>query len=219
LVSAGVYNTSLPTVTNGQTVATQMDAAGRTFVDLGAVGATTVVNGGVAGSLAIGGNAANNASTAGNPVQVSVLAGSAEPTAATNGQNASLFSDLRHKLIVLPYANPENMVQGTVAGNISTTPGSSLLGAVSSNYLYVTSLSCTNSGSANALVSFTDGSAGTVIYQMNAVAGGGFVNTFPTPIFGKGTGGQSAAGHAIYVYVSTTTNTAVSCNASGYSGT
>jgi hypothetical protein len=172
--------------------------------------ATTTVDIGNTGGLG-----ANNAAAVGNPNTVAGFAQNAEPaTLATSGQTSALSTDLAHKLITLPYANPENFVQGTVAA-AATTPGTSLLASAGTGlYNYITALSCFNSGGSATTIVLTNGSGGTVFWQGYAAAsGGGFTISFPTPIGGK----SLSTATPVFVYAGTST-TSLSCNASGYKG-
>jgi hypothetical protein len=161
-----------------------------------------------------GGLGANNATAVGNPETVAGFAQTAEPTLAAAGQTSALATDLAHKLINLPYANPENFVQGTAAA-VATTPGTSLLPSAGTGlFNYITSISCFNSGSSATTVVLTNGSGGTTFWQGYAAAtGGGFTISFPTPIGGK----SLTAATAVFAFAGTST-TSLSCNASGYKG-
>ena len=182
-------------------------------ISLGQIGSTTVLTGGVAGSLGTGGLAANNATASGNPVPHSCIAVNVEATLATNGQNAECVTDLAHKQIVAPYANPENLVQGTTAAMTGTT-STSLLGVPGSGlHNYVTNLTCVNShATVGTFVTVQDGSGGTALYTLAAAAVfGGSTITFPAPLR------QPTANTALYV-ADVTTGANVICSASGYKG-
>lgn len=183
-------------------------------VNVAQVGGTNTVNGGVAGSQAVGGNAANNASTSGNPVQASCLAESAEPTLATNGQNASCATDLAHKLIVAPYANKENFVSGTTAAMTGTTSTLLLAAPAGSLRNYVTQIACVNShATVGTFITVQDGSGGTALATLAAASVFGGSNfTFPTPLK------QPTVATGLYV-ADVTTGANVICTATGYTGT
>lgn len=134
----------------------------------------------------------------------------AEQTAVTNGQGVSPASDLVGKLIVMPYANPENFTQGVTSAITDTTSTSVIASAGGSLRNYLTSCTATNShATVDTFVKILDGS--TIIYEAFALhLGGGFTVSFPTPL--KGT-----AATAINAQMVTTgTNVIVSC--SGYKG-
>ncbi len=193
---------------------TAADFTSNTGTNAKQINGTTILTGGVAGSQGVGGLAGNNASTSGNPVPVSALATSAEASLATNGQNAEFVTDLAHKQIVLPYANPENFVSGVITSAMTGTTSTSLVaspGGALRNY--ITQLVCTNShATVGTFIAVQDGSGGTTIYEAYAAAvGGGFSISFPTPLR------QPTTATALYV-ADVTTGANVICSASGYKG-
>lgn len=163
--------------------------------------------------LYVQGGAANNATTAGNPMQQSCLAVSAEPTLATNGQNASCIEDLAHKQIVMPYANKENFVSGTTSAMTGTTSTSLVAAPGSGLYNYITQISCVNShATVGTFVTVQDGSGGTALMTLAAASVfGGSSYTFPTPLK------QPTSNTALYV-ADVTTGANVICSATGYKG-
>lgn len=178
------------------------------------IGGTSVVGGGVGGSLGIGGLAASGASVSGNPVLAGGRAENAEPTAVTNGQVVTSARDLVGRDITFPYANKENLVEGTA--NVTGTTSTSLIAAPGSGlYVYVTAISCFNSGSTGTTVSFQNGSAGTTLWEGYAApSGGGFTHSFVTPIGGVN---NMTANTALYFQAGSSTTT-LYCNASGFKG-
>jgi hypothetical protein len=176
----------------------------------------TVVQSTAANLLAnVGGLAASGASVSGNPILNGGRAQNAEQTAVTNGQAVGLASDLVGRLIVSPYANKENFVGGTVS--VTGTSSTSLVAAPGASlYLYITAVSCFNSGSTLTTVLFQNGSGGTTIWEgVAAPTGGGFTHTFPVPIGGVN---NMTANTALYIQAGSATTT-LYCNASGYKGT
>lgn len=167
----------------------------------------------VNGDVVVVGAAADNATAAGNPVTVAAIATSAERTNATNGQNSGLVTDLAHKLITLPYANPENMVSGTTAAMTGTTSTSLIAAPASGLRNYITNITCVNShATVGTLVTVQDGSGGTALYTLAAgsLFGGASV-TFPVPLR------QPTTATALYV-ADVTTGANVICSATGYKG-
>lgn len=161
----------------------------------------------------VAGLAANNAAASGNPVLGSGVAQNAEPTAATNGQNAQLATDLAHKLIVSPYANKENLAEGTASA--TGTGSTSLVAAPGAGlYLYITHISCSNTGATAVEVSIQNGSGGTTIYSQGAAAGSGFEASFTTPIGGV----NAMTANTALFFASSASTTTLFCNASGYKG-
>lgn len=182
-------------------------------VALTQVGSTTVLTGGTNGSLGVGGLAANNATAGGNPIQQSCIAVSAEATLATAAQNAACVTDLAHKQIVLPYANPENFVSGTTAAMTSTTSTSLIASPGGALRNYITQISCVNShATVGTFVTVQDGSGGTALATLAAGSVfGGSSYTFPTPLR------QPTTATALFV-ANVTTGANVICSATGYKG-
>lgn len=146
-------------------------------------------------------------------VNVGVQAVTSENAAQTTAKLSQLVSDAVGKLIVLPYANPENFVSGVTAAMTGTTT-TSLLGAPATGLRnYITHIIATNShATVGTFVIIQDGSGGTTLYEGYAAAvGGGFSITLPTPLR------QPTTATALYcACVTTGSNTIVS--ASGYKG-
>lgn len=159
------------------------------------------------------GAAGSNAAASGNPIAISGTAGNAEPTLAANGQNATLFTDLAHKLIVAPYANPENLVQGTTAAMTGTTSTSLVAAPGAGLHNYITNLTCVNShATVGTFITVQDGSGGTALYTVAAGAVyGGSTMSLPAPLR------QPTANTALFV-ANVTTGANVICSASGYKG-
>lgn len=159
------------------------------------------------------GSAASGSSVSGNPLFNGGRAQNAEQTAVTNGQAVGLAADLVGKLIVLPYANPENFVSGVTAAMTGTTSTSLLAAPASGLRNYLTHLMCTNShATVGTFVLVQDGSGGTTIYEGYAAAvGGGFSMTLPVPLR------QPTTATALFVQ-DVTTGANVICSGSGYKG-
>ncbi len=180
-------------------------------ISIAQIGATTVVNGGLAGSLAIGGTVGNNVAPTGNPIPLAGIAASSEPSANTTTRVSQLITDLVGKLIVLPYANPENFVNGTTAAITDTTTTSIIAAQAAGVRTYITQITVTNShATVGTFVKVTDG-ASTILWEGYAAsAGGGATATFPTPLRGS----TATAVNAICV----TTGANVIVSVSGYKG-
>jgi hypothetical protein len=186
----------------------KVDSAGTAYIDAVASGALlNSLNSGVgtpgsaspASDIAIGGNAVN-----------------AEPTATTNGNNARAITDLVGKLIVLPYANPENFGVGQVTSAMTATTSTALTGMGAPGAAlrwYVTACTVSNShATVGTMINLQDGSGGATIWQFPAApAYGGATTTFPTAIR------QPTLNNGIFAVNATTgSNTFVSCT--GYKG-
>ena len=107
----------------------------------------------------------------------------------TNAQTNPLTSDTNGSLRVTLLASA-NKQSGTA--NTTGTSTTSLIGAVTSERIYVKSFSCANTGSTASLISFQDGSGGTTIWTTIVPAGGGSNLGADAPIF------WTTAGNALY---------------------
>jgi hypothetical protein len=180
-------------------------------VSLAQIGSTTVVTGGVNGTLAVGGNVATNVAIGTNPINNGAQGVSSENSAVTTGRMVQLVADLVGKLIVLPYANPENFTNGTTAAIVDTTTTSVIAAQGAGVRTYITQITVTNShATVGTFVKITDG-ASTILWEgYAAAAGGGATASFPTPLRGT----ANTAVNAICV----TTGANVIASVSGYKG-
>jgi hypothetical protein len=173
-------------------------------------------NGGTAGTQSVGGIVANNGTinSAVNPILVGGQAVSSENAAGTTAKLGQFVTDLVGKLIVLPYANPENFVSGVISSAMTGTTTTSLLAAPASGLRnYITQITVSNShATVGTDILIQDGSGGTTLYVIPAAAVfGGATLTFPVPLR------QPSTATAIFcANVTTGANTKVS--ASGYKG-
>jgi hypothetical protein len=202
--TAGVFSVKVDQTTPGTTNA----------VSLAQIGGTTIVNGGVAGSQSVGGTVATNVAITANPLNLGAQAVSAENTAVTTARQVQLVADLVGKLIVLPYANPENFVSGAITTAMTATTSTSLVSAPGAGLRnYITQITVSNAhATVGTDVAIQDGNAGTTIYTIPAAAVyGGAVVTFPTPLR------QPTANTALYC-ANVTTGASTKVSASGYKG-
>jgi len=180
--------------------------------DVTKIAGTSIVTGGTAGTQAIGGIQAHDAADSGNnPVKIGAKAASSEPSAVSaSGDIINLITDMVGKLIVLPYANPENFVNGTTAAITDTTSTSVIASAGGSLRNYVTDLTVTNShATVGTFVKILDGS--TIIWEGYAAAlGGGFAKSFTIPL--RGTAATAVNAQCV------TTGANVIVSAAGYKG-
>ena len=182
--------------------------------DLKQVAGTTIVNGGVAGSQSIGGTVATNVAITANPVNLGAQAVSSENTAVTTARQVQLVADLVGKLIVLPYANPENFVSGAITTAMTGTTSTSLIAAPAAGLRnYITQITVSNAhATVGTDIIIQDGSGGTTLYTIPAAAVyGGAVVTFPTPLR------QPTTATAIFC-ANVTTGASTKVSASGYKG-
>jgi hypothetical protein len=164
-------------------------------------------------SITVVGGAAYNTAVSGSPILNAGYAINAEPSAVSNGYVARLLTDLVGKLIILPYANPENFVSGVtsvITGSLTT----SLIAAPAAGLRnYITQVIATNAhATVGTFVNLQDGNNGATFYSGYAApAGGGFAISFPTPLR------QPSSASALYV-ACTITGASVVVAASGYKG-
>jgi len=166
------------------------------------------------GNNLVAGNIAHDGVDAGAPVKVGAKAVSAEPTAVAANDRANLISDLVGKLIVLPYANPENFVSGAITSAMTGTTSTSLIAAPASGLRnYITNIVVSNShATVGTDVIIQDGSGGTTLYTIPAAAVyGGASVTFPVPLR------QPTTATAIYC-ANVTTGASTKVSATGYKG-
>lgn len=157
---------------------------------------------------------AHDAADDGYPIKVGGKAVSAEPTAVTASDRANLITDLVGKLLVLPYANPENFVSGAITSAMTGTTSTSLISAPASGLRnYITQITVSNShATVGTDVIIQDGNGGTTLYTIPAAAVyGGAVLTFPAPLR------QPTTATAIYC-ANVTTGASTKVSASGYKG-
>jgi hypothetical protein len=183
-------------------------------VNLAQVGGQTTATAGVNGTLAVGGNVATNVAVSANPVNQGAQGVSAENSAVTTGRMVQLVADLVGKLIVLPYANPENFVSGVTSGQMTATTSTTCVAAPAAGLRnYITTITVSNTHATQATdVLIQDGSNGTTLWVVPAAAAqGGAVVTFPTPLR------QPTTATAIFVQ-NVTTGASTKASIAGYKG-
>jgi hypothetical protein len=197
------------------TTKTYRDGAGATFTarewdDGSAVSAVTVLGDGSGGALA----KPHDGADAGDSIKIGGRARSSEIAAVSNNDRSDLLTDLVGKLIVLPYANPENFVSGCISSAMTGTTSTSLIAAPASglrNYITQITVSCAHATQGTDVL-IQDGSGGTTLYVIPAGAVyGGAVLTFPVPLR------QPTTATAIYC-ANVTTGSSTKVSASGYKG-
>lgn len=157
---------------------------------------------------------AHDGADSGNPLKIGGRARSSEIAAIANNDRSDLLTDLVGKLIVLPYANPENFVSGAITSAMTGTTSTSLIAAPASglrNYITQITVSCAHATQGTDII-IQDGSGGTTLYVIPAGAlYGGASITFPTPLR------QPTTATAIYC-ANVTTGSSTKVSASGYKG-
>jgi hypothetical protein len=149
-------------------------------VSLASVPSHAVTN---AGTFAVqAGQAAHDAAQTGNPVRVAGRGRTSDYTAVANDDTTDFITDLNGKQIVLPYAIPENSIDGTTAAITGTTDTAVIAASGAGIRNYITHILVTNShATVGTVVEIKDGS--TVKYRGYAApAGGGFSVPLPVPL-------------------------------------
>lgn len=165
-------------------------------------------------------NVAHDAVDTGNPFKIGGKAISAEPAAVSAADRVNALFDLVGKLIVLPYANPENFVSGVISSAMASTTSTSLIGAPGANLRnYITQITVSNASTTIPTdIIIQDGSGGTTYYVLpcpigsgtgTGTSGGTFV--FPTPLR------QPTTNTAVFC-ANVTTGSSTKVSASGYKG-
>src|SRR5207237_3720237 len=134
-------------------------------------------------SIPVAGDVAHDGVDSGNPVKVGGKAVSAEPSAVSAADRTNFITDLVGKLIISPYANPENFVSGAITTAMTGTTSTSLIAAPAAGLRnYITQITVSNShATVGTDVIIQDGSGGATLYTIPAAAVyGGAVITFPT---------------------------------------
>jgi len=162
----------------------------------------------------VSGDVAHDSADAGEPVKIGGKAISAEPAVVTANDRVNALFDLVGKLIVLPYANPENFVSGAITSAMTGTTSTSLIAAPASGLRnYITQITVSNAhATVGTDIIIQDGSGGTTLYTIPAAAVyGGATLTFPTPLR------QPTTATAIFC-ANVTTGASTKVSASGYKG-
>lgn len=151
-------------------------------IDAAGALAATVTNATAANlNAAVVGSVAHDGVDAGNPVKVGGIARSSEQTAVANADRVNAAYDLVGKQIVLPYANPENMVSGTASA--TGTADTAVIAAGGAGVRnYITSIFINNSSATNTFVNLKDGT--TIVAVIPAPANSGAVIALPVPLRG-----------------------------------
>lgn len=165
-------------------------------------------------TLAVG-NIAHDGADAGAPVKIGGKATNVEPAAVSaTADRANLITDMVGKLIVLPYANPENFVSGAITSAMTGTTSTSLVAAPASGLRnYITTIIVSNAhATVGTDVIIQDGSGGTTLLTIPAAAVyGGAAITLPVPLR------QPTTATAIFC-ANVTTGASTKVSAVGYKG-
>ena len=162
----------------------------------------------------VSGDVAHDAADAGEPVKIGGKAISAEPAVVAANDRVNALFDLVGKLIVLPYANPENFVSGAITTAMTGTTSTSLVAAPAAGLRnYLTTIIVSNAhATVGTDIVIQDGSGGTTLLTIPAASVyGGAVVTLPTPLR------QPTTATAIYC-ANVTTGASTKVSAVGYKG-
>lgn len=160
------------------------------------------------------GTVAHDAVDSGAPVKVGGRAINAEITAIANNDRSDFVTDLAGKLIVLPYANPENFVSGAITAAMTGTTSTSLIAAPAAGLRnYLTTIIVSNAhATVGTDVVIQDGSGGATLATIPAAAVyGGAVINLPVPLR------QPTTATAIFC-ANVTTGASTKVSAFGYKG-
>ncbi len=200
LGKVGIDQTT-PGTTNGVQLTAGTAIAGKVGIDQTTPGTTNAVSATNFPTTV----SVNTGATGASSPRVTVAGDTATIAGSAPGTAQSLSAN------VLTTAAPtSNFVSGTA--NVANTASTSLIALVASNRIYITSYSCSNSGSSATIVSFQDGNGGTTVWTAEVPAGGGHVAANGNfPMF------RTTSGTALY-FASGTSSTTVYCSAAGFSG-
>jgi hypothetical protein len=205
---AGTAGIGKLTANAGVTIGAVEIAAAQTLATVTTVSTVTAM------TTLTGSGIAHDGADSGNPHKVGGRAISAEIAAVANNDRSDLITDLVGKLIVLPYANPENFVSGAITSAMTGTTTTSLLAAPASGLRnYITQITVSNAhATVGTDVIIQDGSGGTTLYTIPAAAVyGGATLHFPVPLR------QPTTATAIFC-ANVTTGASTKVSASGYKG-
>lgn len=166
-------------------------------------------------TISVNGNVAHDAVDSGNPQKIGGKASNVEPAAVSaTGDRANCYTDMVGKLVVLPYANPENFVSGAITTAMTGTTSTSLVAAPASGLRnYITTIIASNAhATVGTDIVIQDGSGGTTLLTIPAAAVyGGSVITLPVPLR------QPTTATAIFC-ANVTTGASTKVSAVGYKG-
>lgn len=188
-----------------------IDASGQLAVTLASAQTLATVT---TVSALTGGGVAHDGADSGNPHKIGARAVNAEIAAVANNDRSDLLTDLVGKLLVLPYANPENFVSGAITSAMTGTTSTSLIAAPASGLRnYITTIVVSNAhATVGTDIVIQDGSGGTTLMTIPAAAVyGGAVINLPVPLR------QPTTATAIYC-ANVTTGASTKASAVGYKG-
>lgn len=144
-------------------------------------GALTVDN---AGTFAVQaeGKAADDSPVSGAPVRVGAKAVSALPAAVSTGDTKDLLTDLQGRLLVIPLANPENVLTGNPVVITDNVAHDLIAAQGAGQRIYLTSVLVTNANTlTGTLVTIQDDTGAKLCQGYASPNGGGFFASFQVP--------------------------------------
>lgn len=213
-----IANTGIP-ITGTVTVGSHAVTNAGTFAVQDSAAETSLAimddwDNGASDGCSVSGDVAHDTADAGEPVKIGGKAVNAEPTAVAANDRVNALFDLVGKMIVLPYANPENFVSGAITSAMTGTTSTSLVAAPAAGLRnYITTIICSNAhATVGTDIIIQDGSGGTTLLTIPAAAVyGGAVITLPTPLR------QPTTATAIFC-ANVTTGASTKVSAVGYKG-
>lgn len=153
----GVFNTTQPTVTNGQRVDGQYSARGALIVTHGVDG------------IAVGGAIAHGTADAGSPAKVGGMARTTNPAAIADAARSNFITDKLGKQVVVGSIRDMKGDQKTTISNSTTE--TTIVTAVASTFLDLYGLILSNTGATPTAVTIRDVTAGSARVIIWVLAG------------------------------------------------
>ena len=141
-----------------------------------------------------------------NSVYSGGRATSADPTAATDGQNIARMLSLTGKTITLPYAVKELQFRGSSGAQTDGSAHTIIAAAAGSLKNYITDWECSNTSATTVRVTFSDDASTTVIVP----AGSGNNKSLHIPL--------ATAAATAFTMTASTGVSSIYCSAQGYTG-
>lgn len=194
----GVYNSTLPTLDDGDRGDIQLDSRGRMITQ--DVGINTALDGSElqvdivaplpAGSNQIGkvqsvGDVAHDTADSGNPIKIGARATNSieGQTQVANADRTDMVADLNGVLITRPHTTLEEIISERVANTDGAPTAFSNFGAGGATiHNYLTTISIYNASATDGYVDFRDGTGGAVVFTMAAPTLGGSIVNLPVPL-------------------------------------
>lgn len=196
----GKYNTTRPTLTDGQRGNLELGSRGSLRVQIGVADSNVnldALNSAIVGNewglitrnipggtQIVGGSVAHDAADTGNPQKIGAKAETSPKgvTLVADGDRTDLYADADGILMVKQNTSYGDIINERIADTGGTSSAFANFSAVASTRNYVTSIIIYNSSATAGFVDIRDGTAGAVLATIPAPAGGGTAISFPTPL-------------------------------------